>query len=513
MTIGFTIVRWLLVAPLLLHGWHFLSCHGYLLPFTCSRKAPSLYEDPELALQLCTELTRACNFLVFCRYALWRLAKEGRNVLYEYPKGLAAGSSIVFGAAMSDVYIADGCEPTVAGPATLVISSPEFEKVIYHEFEKRAVSLFMPTPTTDEILLMRKHCFVSSASSGIDEALELTKVEERMGRWGPVPRYVLDQVDEEREKLEATIATQTLSSLHELVRTMSERVAVRDVSFRVVHYNIFDNFSRVTYRWASPYVAKRVVQVLAKKDRADRFALLASMLEEKVWLEMSSELFEEWCGHKMSDGGSFRIRRLGIGNVSGGGSGRNPKLVGTKALRHQHLFQQADEHLGLVLDGDGRGVLHVPEARTQPSVLRLASDLPALSDFHGRRFRAKACFATADFIEGNGVCSNATVNSKHSILVLGKKSSNGLLPLIRRMYPDVHGAEGPIPFLFLVPSLVFEESRAGLMEIEEPKLPETSASPKDEAAHEAAVHDVAAARSLAARVVQYAVEIPSPPTR
>jgi hypothetical protein len=59
---------------------------------------------------------------------LWRLASscEGRNVLYEYPKGLAKSVPIVFGANKSDVYIADGCEPSifVPGPVTLLISSP-----------------------------------------------------------------------------------------------------------------------------------------------------------------------------------------------------------------------------------------------------------------------------------------------------------------------------------------------------------------------------------------------------
>jgi len=277
---------------------------------------------------------------LFCRYVLWRLANEGRNVLYEYPKGLSKGVPIVFGAAESDVYIADGCEPTVSGPATLLISSPRGggdSDVIYHQFEKRAVSLYMPTPTPEEILLMREHCFVDASGDNAkaDEALEVAKVEERMARWGPIPRYVLDQVDEEKDKLEQAITTQKVSALHELVRTMSERVAVRDVSFRVVHFNIKDNYSKVSYRWASPYVAKRVVEVLAQQQRADRFALLASMLKDKVWLDMSADLFEEWCGQQMAAGGSFRIRRLGVGNLSGNGAGRPRKLSDAEIAEKQ----------------------------------------------------------------------------------------------------------------------------------------------------------------------------------
>jgi len=68
----------------------------------------------------------------------------------------------------------------------------------------------------------------------------------------------------------------------------------------------------------------------------------------------------------------------------------------------------------------------------------------------------------------------------------------------------------PVPFLWLVPSIVFNECRAGLMDIEpQPQIKE-GASEEVVKAHQQAAALRASARHLARWVVQYAVEIPSP---
>jgi hypothetical protein len=157
------------------------------------------------------------------------------------------------------------------------------------------------------------HCF----GGNLNDVAARKAVEERIERRGPVPRPVLAQIDEEREELEETIAAQRVSALRDLVQTRddSERVAVRDVSFRIVHYKISSDYRRVLdYDWASPYVALRVAEVLEAREGLDRFALLASMLRERSFVGMSGELFESWSDLRMSHGGTFRIRRLGVGS-------------------------------------------------------------------------------------------------------------------------------------------------------------------------------------------------------
>jgi hypothetical protein len=322
------------------------------------------------------------------------------------------------------VYIADGCEPHGYVPSTLLISSPrgggagEDNRIIYHEFQKDSDFLYMPLPTPQEVLLMRKHCFAPNGESKDEAERAEAAVLDRMARWGPIPRYVLARVGTERAELEATIALQSPSGLREFVQTMSELVAARSVSFRVVHYDISADFTEVTgYRWASPHVGRRVVEVLAAKARGDRFELLAEMLKSRGLRGMSGALFEEWCGLRMTEGGDFRIRRLGVGIISGTRPGRTVKPTAAKQQQLKELLEGADRQLGLVARDDGSLVLSVKPASSH--ALRSVNELPTAASFEGRRFRARTCFPAVDFIEANGVCANATVQTTHSILLLG----------------------------------------------------------------------------------------------
>jgi len=430
-------------------------------------------------------------------------------VLYEYPTGLGRDVPLCLGTGISDVYIADGCEPRVAGPATLLISSPcglgagVFGRPMYHQFKKDAASLYMPPPTPEEVLLMSKYyCF---ADMGGDVAEDAAR--ERMRRWGPIPRQVLRRVDDENWSLDGAIEAQRVGALQELVRTGSESVAARDVSFDIVHYKINETYSRVTYGWASEYVGERVVQKLRHQPMADRLALLAEMLADNRWLGMSSPLWEWWCDTQMAAGGSFRIRRLGVGSTSGEGKG-NAHVThdGEADARLPELFKSAEARLGATIDSSGEGELTVPRAAGTKLLGKGAAQLlPDASKFGGWRYQAKACFAAADFIEASGICSGATVKSERKLLLLGKDAaSHGMLPIVNRLHPDAAWGRGDgaaVPFLWLMPPVTFKECRAGVPEIE---------AGEDAEARAKAADLRSAAAELARCVVQYAVEIPPP---
>lgn len=452
------------------------------------------------------------HFTLACRYALWRQAIDGRNVLYEYPKGLGRDVSIYFGTG-SDVYIVDGCEPgqPVSGPATLLISSPrgggdaETSKRIYDEFEKYAIPIYLEEPTANEVELMGKTCF------GLKDA-DMPTVREICSRRGNVVRYALAHTMGEAEHLDIAIRGQNVTSLRRLVRSLDEAVAVKDVSFRVIHYNVH-NFKKVTYRWASPWVGEQVVALLQSQNHSDRFALLADMLAETRWLDMSANLFQDWCNMKMEIGGSFRIRRLGIGSTTGVGKGNAVKPRADEA----DFFQRADVLLGVNTSG-GYGTLVIPRAvMTVPLSKATTHQLPDALQFGGKRYLAKAGYVTVDFIEcinSRGTCCNATVSSKHDLPLLGADDSNGLLPIVQRLYPnEIWGKDSspPVPFLWLVPPIIFDKSCAGEMKIA-PQLPapKAGASPKTLQKHADFASFCEIARLLASSVAQYAVEIPAP---
>jgi hypothetical protein len=447
-----------------------------------------------------------------CRYVLWRLVKLGqKSILYEYPKGFGSdvpmfiptGSAAVTG--LVDICIADGCEPREGlDVRTLLISSPRGSgpaksgtRPVYDVFQNHAAPLYMPAPSESEIMLMAKHCFPQ-----LLRKIGMAELQARISRWGPVPRYVLSSVGDEEAKLAQAIASQKVGPLRDLVATMSERIVVDDVSFRVVHYVIDPTYTSVSYDWASPEIGGRVVERLAHATEGDRFQLLADMLKHKHLLKMSHPLWEAWCDLKMAgyrqDGSGplqFRVRRLGVGSVKGGGSG----YVVPKHPDQAQLFKDADKRLDATIIADGTGTVTFPRAKNT-GLLKAAADLPAAGLIGGKRFRARACFATADFIETNGICTNATVNPAHTVVLLGKTPTNGLLPIMRRLYPTATwntNSSSPVPFVFLVPPIIFDECTAGQMVIE----------PQPKAASSTDFDD---AMQLSRWVVQYAVEIPAP---
>jgi len=258
----------------------------------------------------------------------------------------------------------------------------------------------------------------------------------------------------------------------------------------------------VTYDWASPEIGARVVEKLADAKRGDRFELLVDLLTNKHLLQMSDPLWEAWCDIQMMGGAhtgpgplTFRIRRLGVGSLTGVGSGNvAPTHPSLSTLR-----QRADMDLGATIGGDGSGTVTFPRA-VSTTLLRATAELPAATKLGGHRFRARACFSAADFVEANGICTNATVSPVHELVVLGKNPANGLQPIMRQLRPGAAwdiSSGSPVPFVWLVPSIFFYECRAGQMVMERPSKSAPST-------------DFDEATLLSQWVVQYAVEIPSP---
>jgi hypothetical protein len=410
------------------------------------------------------------------------------------------------------VNIADGCNTACGvsdGPALLVISSPHGSgglsgRPFYDEFKKDAMSLYLEKPTEEEVMLMGKHCF------GLrdDDAAGHAAARDRMRRHGPIPRYVWGRIADEETALEQAIEGQEISALRKFVRTKTEAVVVNDISFRVVHFVISADRRSVGYNWATPYVGRRVAEVLQAADTDDSLALLSELLRKKDLRSMSGYLFEDWCNTKMLEGGTFRIRRLGVG-----GATRAAKVEPLKDVSATDLFKEADAQLDTANIGDdGSGTITFSKA-VETVKLAKAGELPAASAFAGKRFRARECFAAADFIEANGIGFNATVEAAHDLTIIGKENTNGLLPIVNHLQPGTTWAADKgtaVPFLWLVPKQVFAECRAGTMQINILPEPKTDASFEQKEAYKVRAALERSARLLAPWVVQYAVEMPDP---
>jgi hypothetical protein len=452
----------------------------------------------------------------FGLYCLWRLVKEGRRVRYWYPRGSSAVMDFG-GSGRCDAYIVDGAAPaTLMSTPTLLISSPRGgtsldggdKTPIYDDFVKRTLvrHLFLPSPTVDELLLLGSTCFPGVPARDILSCID---------RWGRVIRPIFAVPrDMELKALEEAIVIQKTPALKELARSMSEKVVIKDVSFRVVHYDIDDTtyHSIRGFKWASEYIEQRVFEVLQRAEMHDRLGLLQEMLLNRSSLAMSQKLFESWCNLVMQRGcGSgayaegFRVRRLGIGKVRG-----SRDMPDAEAS----MLQAADKALGLSLP-DESGVYRLLVQPAKTLLLQKPDELcPAAVDKH-TRWKTKSCFAAADFVEATGFCSNATVSDSHELLLQGTLYNNGLRAILEHLQPSaLADSLQVVPFVWLVPALVFPHVTVGSQVVEVAGNVESGAArdgdqltSRDPTKLQAAR---LAARQLGRRVVQYALEIPNP---
>ncbi len=169
----------------------------------------------------------------FALYCLWRLAKAGKHVLYSHPRGLGDSGVVEFGSGLPKdaVLIADGTSGfrAPAGVAMLV-TSPRQQAYI-SEFEKHAISFYMPQPTWHELRLMRDACFGEVAAELTDAVLQ-----QRVRRWGRVPRFVLSHSCDEASTLKTIMGQLSVPSLRRLLLERGSARDEEDVTYRVVHY-------------------------------------------------------------------------------------------------------------------------------------------------------------------------------------------------------------------------------------------------------------------------------------
>lgn len=253
-----------------------------------------------------------------------------------------------------------------------------------------------------------------------------------------------------------------------------------------------------------------MISRVCAESEADRLSLLQDMLMSASGLNLARSLFEDWCDIVLRKGsercGGFRIRQLGVGSMDGDACYGKEKKEQQKlsSLLHSSLEALHLRRVGDTLRWD------VPPT-DRSAVLAKADDLPEHKVGNAVRWRARACFAAADFVEAAGICSNATVSLRRELILQGKGLDNGLRPILQRLNPQAvtTGADVPVPFLWLVPSLQFLDCSAGPMTVSgaSQKKPTVEAEVAEWEAKQAAAQ---VARALGPRVVQYAVEIPDP---
>ncbi|MCO5110345.1 MAG: hypothetical protein M9929_05810 [Burkholderiaceae bacterium] len=259
-----------------------------------------------------------------CRYLLWRLTQErGISVRYK-DANISPDTFLVVGKrgdAMESFVILDGDKSMddrldFVAPLLIIPSSVTKNEYSDKYSSKFTHPLYMPNPTREEVLLMADACF-----SGVAGAGGRTGIEERMDRWGPIPRWVLANRAIEGEELANALRDVSASALAAAFRGPSLQATCMMLSFRLIHYDddVGERMNRVSYKWASPYIQKAMEEKFRCMTKRDFLHSTAMLLQTKdTFRLLGNNLFEEFASRRMEAGGMFRIKRLCMHTAAGG---------------------------------------------------------------------------------------------------------------------------------------------------------------------------------------------------
>ncbi|RGB23711.1 hypothetical protein C1646_527493 [Rhizophagus diaphanus] len=227
-------------------------------------------------------------------------------------------------------YIVDGKEPQKATAKTILVCSPK--KAIFKEFEKFQLSStrYMPVWSYAEI---------SKCKDKLYNHLQNNLVKTLFDKWGGIPRFVLEKATDYSHqcKLQEAIdacdfdildyvgATEAKDTSHKLIHIVTNPLVV-DVNIvneqeqtdvdggNDVEYIEEDPpYSQKIIKFASEYVAERVIMRLELRNRGKLRRDLFSSLSEGTSNSVLGRYFEEIAHQLLRGGGTFDIRSLESG--------------------------------------------------------------------------------------------------------------------------------------------------------------------------------------------------------
>jgi len=283
----------------------------------------------------------------FGAYVLWRAVQARRTVIYVSDKVDDAfilhgdGRAESFIKADFDVrtrfvrkdaatvLICDGMKPPVVSAFTLLITSPVRER--WKEFNKMsdALRLFFPVFSRAEMGDMLRSCFpqlLTDTASGGEAG-----VWERFYKWGGVPRYVLDKLDEDtQESMDCAVWG---ISVDELILRLGKREIESDeaVSHRLMHLKPAGEAADGTFlnprdaasykitrsELGSPYIKELVYRTMKEQDFSRIEALLTRGPTSPAAAKLYGDVFERAALDELVKGGSFPRFDLSAGKEMG----------------------------------------------------------------------------------------------------------------------------------------------------------------------------------------------------
>jgi hypothetical protein len=125
-------------------------------------------------------------------------------------------------------------------------------------------------------------------------------------RWGGIPRYVLEKLDEvDQDLLQQAIDSANLASL---VKTAGLSASPSDASHRVLHLRVEPDFKKPRMVMASVNVSGAVFYRLWEQEKDALREFLSAAAGEQGVETFRGNLFEGFCHRQLAQGGEFDVR-------------------------------------------------------------------------------------------------------------------------------------------------------------------------------------------------------------
>ncbi|RGB22731.1 hypothetical protein C1646_775620 [Rhizophagus diaphanus] len=204
-------------------------------------------------------------------------------------------------------YVVDGQHPTKYDAKTIVVSSPM--KSHYRNFDKWGKKLvrYMPEWKFEEINKCREKLF---DDLGKDQVMNLYL------KWGGVPRFVLENANDETEQEKLSDAIDTCSD--DIIKYIGEGDSQEDISHKLVHIvtNLpedrtnYPPYSQKIIKFASRYVGEKVTLKLETTLRNKLISEMNVALKFGKSNQVLGNVFEVIAHTILRKGGYFKVRSL-----------------------------------------------------------------------------------------------------------------------------------------------------------------------------------------------------------
>lgn len=223
--------------------------------------------------------------------------------------------------AVNHWWVFDGVEPPDGYLSPIVIAgspgvSEQWPLIKQSLKEDILKELYMPVWSLEEL----EQC----ASLYPNPAEKLVVLPKLFSMWGGIPRYVLQFAEnagktnglDDPEKVLNSAILQFKTGLVDIIATGLRDVRQLEVSYKLVHYVVDDQFTAVGVRFGSRYISNCLVESRFRDDRGKLVSFLRASAGESQLAGLRGDLFESFSHSALRNGGQFQRRALATGTVA-----------------------------------------------------------------------------------------------------------------------------------------------------------------------------------------------------